>query len=115
PAEDWLVLTRPECEQLGPDGGGAVGAAWDIDAELTAKLLICFYPQTENNKLASNRIDRQSLRGTVLGRENGLLRVRLDGKLRMKHQFYPDREDNKFVDATLVGFLDYDLHAKDLP
>ena len=26
----------------------------------------------------------------------------------MKHQFYPHKPDDNFVDATLVGYLDFD-------
>ena len=26
----------------------------------------------------------------------------------MKHQFYPGRDDSNFVDATVIGYLDYE-------
>ena len=45
-----------------------------------------------------------------------MARARFDGKLRMKHSFYPrpdlDREDD--VEATLTGFLDFDSAARQI-
>jgi len=32
--------------------------------------------------------------------------VRLDGRLKMKHPFYPGRDDEAFVSATLLGYAE---------
>jgi hypothetical protein len=71
-------------------------------------LLTHFYPETENNDVTKNRIDEISLKGTMVSLAEGLARVRLDGRLKMKHPFY-HKADDKFVEATLVGFLDIDF------
>ena len=39
--------------------------------------------------------------------KGGVVRARLDGRLRMKHPFY-HRDDDNFVEATLLGFLDFE-------
>ena len=114
PAENWLVLQPAEWEQFVPGKTVAVGSSWDIPPALSARLLTCFYPQTENNDLAANRLDRQVLRARVTGEQNGVAHVRLDGELRLKHRFYPNRADDLFAEATLVGFFDFDLSRRRL-
>jgi hypothetical protein len=74
--------------------------------------LVRFYPTTENNDLGTNRIDRQSLRATVLSIKEGVARARLSGSLRMKHAFYPGRADNLFVEASLLGYLDFEVEGR---
>src|SRR5205823_1000686 len=112
PAEEWLVLTPPEQLQIVPAASVSVGTSWDIADPLTTRLLTRIYPQTENNDLATNGIERQSLRATVLSVRDGIARARIDGTLRMKHNFYPDREDGRMVDATVIGFVDFDVNTR---
>jgi hypothetical protein len=107
PSEDWVVFHQGEIERLLPRTG-EVNESWDVDPQVAAKLLLHFYPQTENNDVRTNRIDAQSLRGTVVSMEQGTARARIDGKLRMKHSFYPRRVDNQFVEATLLGYIDFE-------
>ena len=57
--------------------------------------------------MSKNRIDDQTLRATVLSAEDRVVRARLDGSLRMKHTFY-HKDDGNFVDATLVGILEFE-------
>jgi hypothetical protein len=108
PAEDWIVLDKAEWSRLVPKGPLAPGTTWALDKEVAAKVLRHFYPSTENNDVSKNRIDRQELKATVVSVKDGLARARLDGSLRMKHTFY-HRDDDNFVDATLLGFLDIDI------
>lgn len=61
------------------------------------------------NDFADNRIDRQSLRAKVVSVAEGLARVQFEGELKMKHPFYPHREDDNFVEATVAGYLDYEI------
>ena len=75
---------------------------------MAEKILTHFYPQTENNDVSKNRIDRIRLTGTALpdaAPKKGVAQARLDGSLRMRHPFYRDTED--YVDATIVGYVDY--------
>jgi hypothetical protein len=107
PGENWLVLHKAEWTKFLPPEA-AVGKAWDVDGEVAGRLLTYFYPQTENNNVRTNRIDQQTLKATVVEVKDGVVRVRLDGSLKMKHRFYPGRDDTMFVDATVVGYVDCD-------
>ncbi|MGH7137280.1 MAG: hypothetical protein ACREHD_16175, partial [Pirellulales bacterium] len=49
------------------------------------------------------------LQAKVVAVEDDLARVELAGELTMKHPFYPRREDNNFVQATVAGYLDYEI------
>jgi hypothetical protein len=108
PAEDWIVLSPAEKARLLPRGPVVAGTAWEPDREVTAKVLRHFYPSSENNDVSTNRIDRQELKARVLSVKDGIARARLDGRLRMKHPFY-HRDDDNFVEATLLGFLDFEV------
>jgi hypothetical protein len=107
-SENWIVLAPDEVKKLLPHGPVAAGTAWDLDRAVGATLLRPFYPVTENNDLSKNRIDRQVLKATVVSAEGGLVRARIEGSLKMKHTFYPGREDDNFVEATVAGYLDFE-------
>ena len=118
-AENWIVLKPDEWHKLLPPGAVgqgprlpeiAAGATWELDKDVAAKFLTYFYPSTENNDVSKNRIDEQTLRATVLSVEDGVARARLDGSLRLKHTFY-HKDDGNFVDATLVGILEFEPAA----
>src|SRR5262249_9715666 len=66
PAENWVVFTKEDSARLLPRGEVAVGASWEMDKEVAAKLLTYFYPSTENNDVTKNRIEEQALKATVL-------------------------------------------------
>src|SRR5262249_18330786 len=106
-SENWIVLDRDEVKKLLPEGQRDIGAMWDIDKTVSTKVFRPFYPVTENNDLSRNRIDEQFLLGTIVSAKEGVLRARLEGKLKMKHAFYPGRDDNNFVEAAIVGYLDF--------
>jgi hypothetical protein len=114
PSEDWIELKKAEWLKLLPAGAVRVGQSWDVDREVAAQLLTRFYPTTENNDLTTNRIDRQALRATVLSVKDGVCRARLEGSLKMKHTFYPRRDDANVVEATLVGYLDFDMAKRSI-
>jgi hypothetical protein len=107
PGEDWVVLPKAESAKLLPAGQVEAGTSWRPDEKVVAELLTHFYPPTENNNVAKNRIEEQSLRATVLSLKGGVARVRLDGRLKMKHAFY-HREDDNRVEADLLGLLEYE-------
>jgi hypothetical protein len=108
PVENWIVLRHDECTKLLPAGKMDVGTTWKVDDRIAEKLLLHFYPATENNDIAKNKILEKSLTGRVLSLQEGLARVRLDGELRMKHSFY-HREDGNVVRATIVGLCDVEV------
>ncbi|OAI42293.1 hypothetical protein AYO40_00175 [Planctomycetaceae bacterium SCGC AG-212-D15] len=108
PGENWIVLSNGQVERLIDPQAARPGDTWTIDPDISAGLLTHFYPQTENNDLATNRLDRQSLKATVVSIHGDRCEARIEGELRMKHAFYNTRPDDNFVDATLVGVLDFD-------
>ncbi len=112
-SEDWLVLDADEQAKWLASAKPQPGSAWDLDAAVTAKLLNHFYPQTENNAIATNRIDEQSARATILSIENGVVRARVEGRLKMKHPFY-HKDDDNFVHARFVGLIEFEPASKRL-
>jgi hypothetical protein len=108
PSEDWIVLNRVQWLKLLPEQPVKIGASWDLDRAVASQVLTRFYPTTENNDLSTNRIDEQALKGTVLSIKDGIVRARLDGALKMKHSFYPRRDDKNTVEATLLGDIEFD-------
>ncbi len=107
PGEDWVVVPKAEWAKLLPAGKVEPGTSWAPDAKVVARLLTHFYPPTEDNNVAKNRIEEQSLRATVLSAKDGVVRARLDGRMKMKHRFY-HRDDDNCVEAALVGFLEFE-------
>src|SRR6266853_2840077 len=107
PVEDWIVLGRDEWEKLLPRSQVQVNDSWEMDKKISAKLLTHFYPPTENNDVSKNRFERQSLKATVVSVQNGVARARIEGELKMQHSFY-HKEDGKMVEATLLGFIDFE-------
>jgi hypothetical protein len=108
PAEDWIVLDREAQDGLLPPTDARAGTAWELPATPARRLLVRFYPQTENNDLATNRIHEARLAATVITIEKTRLRARVEGKLKMDHSFYPGRPDGKAVEADILGYLDID-------
>ena len=104
PGENWIVLTREEWMKLLPEGA-KVGEKWQLDTDVTAKVLTYFYPQTENNRTPTSRIEKQQLTAKVLSSKDGVLTARIDGAMRMQHVFYPGRKDAQPVEASIVGVL----------
>jgi hypothetical protein len=113
PVENWIVLDQNEWKKLLPAPDVRAGGSWEIDRDVATRLLTHFYPATENNDVSKNRFERTSLKGAVVSVEGGLARARLDGGLRMRHSFYHE-EDGKIVEATVVGFMDFDLEKRTL-
>jgi hypothetical protein len=114
PSENWIVLSKAEWLKLLPAGEAPVGKSWDIDKDVASKLFVHFYPDSENNDATTNRIDQQALRATVVSVKEGTVRVKLAGSLKMKHTFYPRREDSNFVNAALAGYLDFSPDKKQI-
>src|SRR5437870_2873363 len=80
PPEEWIVLGPADIAKLLPPQKQApVGSTWEIDRDVATKIFTHFYPQTENNDVAKNKIERISLRATAVSSQAGVVRARLDG------------------------------------
>jgi hypothetical protein len=117
PSENWIVLKRPEWEALRPPAKAGPGATWEIPREAAARLLTYFYPQVETCDFARDaveggphrhRIERLKLTGRVLSVKGERVRARLEGTVKLKHTFYPGRDDENRAEATVAGYLDLD-------
>lgn len=106
PSHEWIVLPAEKAGRLFPSRGPAAGSSWEPDHEVVSELLRHFFPPTENWELSTNRIDKQTLTATVERSIGGRIHARLTGSLTMKHPFY-HKDDNKFVEATLAGYLEW--------
>jgi hypothetical protein len=107
PGEDWIILSRAEWTKLLPDGDVKPGQTWELNRDVTAKLLLRFYPSTENNDVKTNVIEKQEMKATILSVKDGVATARLDGSLRMKHPFY-HKDDDNVVSASFVGVVEFD-------
>jgi hypothetical protein len=106
-SENWIVYEPKEIPRLLPKGDPAAGDQWQIDPKLAARLLTHVYPVTENNDVTQNKITDQSLSGRVVSREGSRVLARLDGRLKMRHNFYY-KDDGNTVEATLAGYVEFD-------
>jgi hypothetical protein len=115
PAENWIVLKRAEWTGMVPPGEPKIQATWILDKELATRLLTKFYPQTiEVGTVDRSRIDRQQLKLTITAIEDGMARARIDGTLHMKHAASIPRDDDSFVDAVLLGFVEFDVKTRQI-
>jgi hypothetical protein len=106
PGEDWIVLSKREQAAFGDKADA------DIPAEIARKILTYFYPQTENNNASPSRIEEASLRKAKMKSADGVTAFRLEGKVRLKHAFYPHKPDNSEVVAPVLGWVEYDSGQK---
>src|SRR2546426_838976 len=102
-----FVLTPEAWSKLLPTGDVNPGDSWELDRDVTARVLTYFYPQTENNDASTARIEKQSLTARALTVKDGLVTARIDGFVRMHHVFYPGRKDAQPLEADVVGVLTF--------
>jgi hypothetical protein len=117
PAEDWIVLSKAQWQNLLPREPLHEGQAWDVGREASTPILTRFFPQTEcctahDAELLSatgnyrHRLEDQALRGTVVSVEPGKATIRLDGRSRVLHQFYPNHPYPPTVStAKVIGYV----------
>jgi hypothetical protein len=112
PAENWIVLSRAEWTQLLPGEALPLNlkTSWEIPRPVAVKLAEWVYPQNEEKtQVNRSRVDVASFRLTLVTLENAMSRARIDGKVRLKHTFYPGGGGpDDFADSELVGFVDFD-------
>jgi hypothetical protein len=107
PAENWIVLKPEEWLKLLPTGGVTSGQTWELDRDVSARVLTYFYPQTENNNASIDRIEKQWLNAKALTVKDGMVTARVDGFVRMQHVFYPGRKDAQPLWADIVGVMTF--------
>ena len=120
PSENWIVLSPgDQAKWLPPEA--KVGAAWAVDKAAAAKVLTHFYPQTETCDFAKDAVEdgghhhqikELAMKATVIAAEGGKARVRLEGEVKIKHTFYPRRDDDNHANAAVLGYADVDTAAK---
>src|SRR5690242_16582333 len=72
PGEDWVPLKPDQWRKLLPPGAARVGVSWTVDPDVARLIWDRFYPPTEDNNVANNRIDAQSLKATVVSIDGGV-------------------------------------------
>src|SRR5262249_47954418 len=97
PSENWITLKEAEWKTWLPPTAKA-GATYAISEKEAGKVLTYFFPQTEIcnfDKMIEpdgpykHRIDSISLKGKVLSVQDDVVKVRLDGMVKIHHNFYP--------------------------
>jgi hypothetical protein len=112
PSENWIVLGSKQWVRLLPLEKPVAGGVWDVPEDVATEILTHFYPQTENNDVSTHRFERRTLHGKIEFVKNGIAHARIDGEVRMTHRFYPGRSDHNTVDATVVGYLDFETGTR---
>jgi hypothetical protein len=107
PGEDSVSFTSEEAARLFTKD--VSGIHWDRG--LFERILVRFYPPTENNDLAKNRIEQLTV--TIADRTDSHRsgRIHFRGKLVMKHPFYHRNDDWKAT-ADFEGYCDTDSATK---
>jgi hypothetical protein len=112
PGENWVVLQRDEWQRLLAWDRREGGGAWLLDRAVAARILTHFYPPTDNNQVATNRIRGLAVQARVMS-VGDVVRIRLDGQLRMEHAFNHPGERG-LIEAPLLGYLDYDVRRQQI-
>lgn len=112
-AENWIAYTPAESAAWLSPSELAEGASWRIDAKLAERLLLHVYPVTENNDVTKNTIEHGEVSARVLRVGAERILVRLDGRLRMRHDFY-HKPDGNVVETGLVGYAEVDRATRSI-
>jgi hypothetical protein len=112
PSEDWIVLDPEKCAGLLPARVPEAGLAWSVRQDVATEILTHFYPQTENNDVGTHRFERRKLQGRIEVVTDGVAHAVFDGEVRMTHPFYPGRPDGNTVDASVIGYADFDAATR---
>jgi hypothetical protein len=115
PSENWIVLSRSEWSQLLPAATAVPNVSWEVPRPVALKLAEWVYPQNEEKtQVNRSRVDVATFRMTVVTLEGGLARARIDGKVRLKHAFYPGGQNEDYADSELLGFVDFDVTGRNV-
>ena len=114
------MLSTEQGKKLLPSGPVHIGDSWNVGNEVSAPILTRFFPQTEcctakDSELLSptgkykHRLEEQSLRGTIVAVDSDKVTVRLEGRSKVLHQFYPNHPYPPTVStAKIIGYLVFD-------
>jgi hypothetical protein len=117
PAENWLQLAHADRAKWLPPSVPTQGQTWAVPRDAASLVLTYFFPQTEVCNFARlveeggpyhHRILDLELTARALSVNGDTVRARLDGRVRIKHRFYPGRDDQNEADARVVGYLEFD-------
>ena len=115
PAESWIVYKASELPQILGRKDAAVGLEWEIPAELAKRLLIHVYPQDiSSDHPEANKILEQHITSRIISVESGVARARLDGHLTMDRGHAPHAGTTERIEASLVGYLDFDVQKRSI-
>ena len=122
PAENYIVLKQQDWEKLQPPEDAKPGATWDIDKEVAVQFLTYFFPQTEMCDCAlaaradgpyKHKVEQLALRAKLLPPDGKAARIRLDGTVKLKHKFYPGKDDSsREASSTVIGIVEFDAPGK---
>jgi hypothetical protein len=101
------LFTRP----LFPPDGAAVGATWEVPNAVMDPVYHWIYPPTEYSAPELTLPVSRTTRAELVALDGERARVRLDGSLKLKHPWW-NRDEEKYVETRLVGFVDLDLRAR---
>ena len=102
PGQDRVTITADEVRQMIRGTPAMEGPGWE-------RLLLRFYPPTENNDCAKNKITAHNISVRRLNNEGVVWRHTFSGTLRMKHPFY-HKDDDWRVEASFAGYFDVDTN-----
>jgi hypothetical protein len=110
PAENWIMLSPAEWNQLLPAGKVTAKQSWTVPAPVAVKLAEWVYPQNEE-KTGVNRskVEQADFRLTAVTVEGSLARARIEGKVRLLHTFYPNGQSADYAVSDLTGYMDFDF------
>ena len=109
PAENWIVLSRPEWSELLPRGPVAAKSSWTVPQGVAARLAEWVYPQNEERTGKNrSRVDGADFAITAVTVQGSLVRARIQGKIRLMHSFYPGGASQDFAVSELNGYMDFD-------
>ena len=122
PAENYIVLKQPDWEKLRPSDDAKPGATWDIDKEVAVQFLTYFFPQTEMCDFAlatradgpyKHKVEQLALHAKLLARDGKSASIRLEGTVKLKHKFYPGKDDSsRDANSTVIGIVEFDARGK---
>jgi hypothetical protein len=117
PAENWLVLESKTAAQLLPGGEVELGIAWIIGPEIAKRILVHYYPATEDpirDDSARCRLRGAILRARVVSIRGNLVRARLEGAVHMSRLFNKTHPEHDMmpIDAAVSGYLDFEARGR---
>jgi hypothetical protein len=106
-SRDIVELTKTEWSAFVAAKGAKVGDSWKIPKAVAEKLLTHAYPPVAHWNAKWSKIDSCSLTATVKSVKDGVVKVRLEGKLELIYPYKGEKDDAR-MSAKLVGHVTCD-------